>query len=63
MPDQELFDRAADGSLSTPEERWAQADMLLSDPRAEWVVHQFSKQWLDVVELLPKDPGISCADG
>jgi hypothetical protein len=57
MPDAELFDRAADGSLSSPEERVIQLQRLLDDPKAAWAVRRFATQWLDIglVPQLPKD--------
>ncbi|MEC8023189.1 MAG: DUF1592 domain-containing protein [Myxococcota bacterium] len=57
MPDQELFDRAADGSILTVEERLLQVERLLLDAKAEWSVRRFATQWLDIgqVTQLPKD--------
>lgn len=46
MPDDELFDAAADDSLSTQEGLLAQAERLLDDPRAEGPVADFHFQWL-----------------
>ncbi len=46
MPDPQLFDAAAAGELSTPEQITAQARRLLADPRARAQVNEFATQWL-----------------
>ena len=48
MPDQELFDAAAENTLSTQEGLLAQAERLLDDPRAEGPVADFHFQWLEL---------------
>ena len=46
MPDQALFDAAAAGELSTPEQIQDQARRLLADPRSHGQVNEFVGQWL-----------------
>ncbi|HEY6880709.1 MAG TPA: DUF1592 domain-containing protein [Polyangiales bacterium] len=46
MPDQALFDAAANNQLSTKEQLAAQARRLLGDERAKEQLAQFSLQWL-----------------
>lgn len=60
MPDQELFDAAAAGVLSEPEDVKAQAERMLADPRARYAVHDFYSQWLelDLIDNLEKDSEI-----
>lgn len=60
MPDQELFDLAAAGELSTPEVLDAQVRRMLADPRAESLVENFAGQWLYIraVESVRPDPAV-----
>jgi hypothetical protein len=60
MPDQALFDAAAQGKLSTPAELEGQATRMLADPKAEKVLAAFAEEWLnlDQVAERPKDPAI-----
>jgi len=46
MPDDELFRAAASGGLSSPEQRSAQVDRMLADPKADRFVEGFARQWL-----------------
>ncbi|MCA9177407.1 MAG: DUF1592 domain-containing protein [Planctomycetales bacterium] len=46
MPDDELFRAARDGKLSDSQERMAQVDRMLSDPKADRLVDGFARQWL-----------------
>lgn len=57
LPDKELLDLAARGSLHTPEQVQAQARRLLTDPRARFKVQSFLHHWLQMnqVEDLAKD--------
>jgi hypothetical protein len=57
MPDEELFSKAADGSLVEPATILEQAQRLLSDPRSHEMLAHFSRQWLDIANLgiTPKD--------
>jgi len=48
MPDPTLFEAAAMGQLSTPEEIDAQARRMLDDPRAKSAVVEFHRQWLEL---------------
>ena len=62
MPDQALFDAAADGSLETKAGIREQAERLLADPQASDVVVDFYGQWsasalLDTVSF--EDPQLS----
>jgi hypothetical protein len=58
MPDEELFAVAEAGELSTPEQVRVQAERMLDDPRAESVVQDFYRQFLDLdrLETTAKDP-------
>jgi hypothetical protein len=60
MPDQALFDAAAQNKLGTKAELEAQARRLLADARAQEQVSEFSLQWLRSDSLLSafKDKGI-----
>lgn len=53
-PDAELRAAAAAGQLQTPEQRAAQAQRLLRDPRAREVVTDFALQWLGADRVLGK---------
>lgn len=58
MPDDELFDEAARGGLSTPDQIAAQATRMLEDPRGEAMVERFHAQlfnW-DLYRGLSVDP-------
>jgi hypothetical protein len=46
MPDDSLFTAAADGSLATPEGIRAQAERMLSDPKARGMVTAFHEHYL-----------------
>ena len=46
MPDQELFDLAAQGGLSDPEALRGQVERMLADPRADTLGTVFAAQWL-----------------
>ena len=52
MPDQELFEAAADGRLDTLEGVDEQARRLLADPRSGEALAAFSEQWLGIDGLL-----------
>ncbi|WP_143308730.1 DUF1592 domain-containing protein, partial [Candidatus Entotheonella palauensis] len=58
LPDQALFDAAAAGQLQTPEQLTAQAQRLLTDPRAREQIGVFTGQWLgaDPLTAGEKDP-------
>lgn len=55
MPDAELFDAAARGALSHPEEVEAQARRMLADPRARAMLVDFHRQWLELDRILGPD--------
>ncbi len=59
MPDEQLFARAADGSLTKPEILQQEALRLLRDPRSEAFIKNFSGQWLQTrnLDTLEPDPG------
>lgn len=63
MPDQELFDAAADGSLTQPAVLEAQAIRMLHDPKAQALVNNFAGQWLQLrdVDRLQPDPEMFAA--
>lgn len=58
MPDQEMFEAARMGKLTTAAEVRAQADRLLKDPRARPAVRHFHRLWLDLnaADGVQKDP-------
>jgi hypothetical protein len=60
MPDGELFDRAADGSLMHPEVIGKQIKRMLSDPRADALVTNFAGQWLQFrnLDTITPDPDL-----
>jgi len=51
MPDEELMQLAAKGRLSNPQVLHEQIDRMLSDPRGERFVEDFSAEWLDLSEI------------
>jgi hypothetical protein len=51
LPDDELIDLAAAGSLSEPDVLQAQVRRLLADPRAEALAENFAAQWLHLRNL------------
>ncbi|GAB5443326.1 MAG: hypothetical protein Fues2KO_36750 [Fuerstiella sp.] len=63
MPDQELFDAAADGSLTQPAVLESQAIRMLHDPKAQALVNNFAGQWLQLrdVDRLQPDPEMFAA--
>jgi mono/diheme cytochrome c family protein len=58
LPDQELLNAAAAGRLSTREQVIAQAERMVSDPRARSKLREFFMHWLKVDQYpdLSKDP-------
>ncbi|MEL6345421.1 MAG: DUF1592 domain-containing protein [Myxococcota bacterium] len=48
MPDEELFSKAADGSLLEDAELETQVRRMLADPRAQSLVDHFAGQWLKI---------------
>lgn len=46
MPDEELFRAAEAGELRVPQNRMAQVDRMLADPKASRFVNGFARQWL-----------------
>jgi hypothetical protein len=56
MPDDALFDAAAAGALSTPDQIETEAWRMLEDPRAERAVGNFHRLWLELDEVLHIDP-------
>jgi hypothetical protein len=52
MPDSELFASAARGQLATPEAIEREARRMLTDPRAQQSVHEFTFEWLRFDRLL-----------
>jgi hypothetical protein len=53
MPDDALFEAAAAGELSTPEQIAAQAERMLDDQKAANVLADFHEQWLTTRSDLP----------
>jgi hypothetical protein len=60
MPDDELFERAADGSLLKPEVLESQARRMLRDPKSQALVSSFAAQWLNLgqLDLVKPDRGV-----
>ena len=62
MPDDELFELAAQGDLQKPEVRARQVERMLDDEKAERFLSDFSNYWLklhQVAQMRPKvNPGI-----
>ncbi len=60
MPDEALFDLAAQNKLSTPAQIETEARRMLKDPKAKDMMADFAHQWLGVAELksVPKDPKV-----
>jgi hypothetical protein len=58
MPDDELFARAADGTLHTPAQLDAEVERMLGDPKASALTQGFAGQWLftNRVPSLQPDP-------
>ncbi len=58
MPDQPLFEAAAQGQLQTPEQLASQARRMLADPKSQALVNNFAGQWLQLRDLenLSPDP-------
>lgn len=55
MPDQELFDAAANGTLDTEDGFAAQLARVWNDPRTQVTIDQFFSEWLRLEELPPMD--------
>ena len=56
LPDEELLERAEDGSLLLPEVLHAQVDRLLDDARASSLAAYFAPQWLQIADLDRRRP-------
>lgn len=58
LPDAELMEAAETGALLTPEGRTAQAQRMFEDPRAQEILTDFHRQWLELDEIheAEKDP-------
>lgn len=54
-PDAELLELAAQGSLTDPEVRTAQAERLLSSPVAASVIGDFASHWLEATDIATVD--------
>ncbi|MET0389272.1 MAG: DUF1592 domain-containing protein [Polyangiales bacterium] len=60
VPDDELLDAAASGSLASAEQVEDQGRRMLDDPRARPALAEFYRQWLGLgrVESVSKDPAV-----
>jgi hypothetical protein len=56
MPDQELFDRAADGTLADPQVLAVQVRRMLGDPRSDALIENFVGQWMSTRALADVNP-------
>ena len=56
IPDDELLDRAADGSLGDPDVLEAQVRRMLADRRSRALVDNFAEQWLYLRDVEAKEP-------
>jgi len=51
VPDRELLNAAADGSLMEPSVRRQQVTRMLADPRAERAIDSFTRYWLKIFDF------------
>ena len=58
LPDEELIDLAANGTLRDPEVLRGQVNRMLADPRAESLVDNFAAQWLFLRDVTQKEPDL-----
>ena len=56
IPDDELLDRAIDGTLSAPAVLEAQVQRMLADRRSRALVDNFAEQWLYLRDVEAKEP-------
>ncbi len=56
IPDDELLDRAIDGTLSDPAVLEAQVQRMLADRRSRALVDNFAEQWLYLRDVEAKEP-------
>lgn len=63
MPDQELFDLAADGTLTQEAVLRAQVQRMLADEKAQTLVENFAVQWLQFDRVLEANPDTSLYPG
>ena len=56
IPDDELLDRAIDGSLADPDVLDAQVRRMLADRRSRALVDNFAEQWLYLRDVEAKEP-------
>ena len=56
IPDDELLDRAIDGTLSAPAVLEAQVQRMLADSRSRALVENFAEQWLYLRDVEAKEP-------
>jgi hypothetical protein len=61
MPDEELFQAAKDGALTSPEQIAGAARRMLKDEKARASIRDFHLQWLEIGGLAdqPKDPSLT----
>ena len=58
MPDDELLDAAAAGTLRQPEVLRRQVTRMLADPRSQSLVTNFAAQWLFLRDVETKEPDV-----
>ncbi len=51
MPDQQLYDVAASGTLMQPNVLAQEVERMLGDPKSSQFIRQFSDQWLDLASV------------
>lgn len=58
LPDRKLFEAAERGELKTPEKLRSQTERLLSDPKAQRFIENFTGQWLGLrdIDFTTPDP-------
>ena len=56
IPDDELLDRAVDGTLSDPSVLEAQVGRMLADGRSRALIDNFAEQWLYLRDVEAKEP-------
>ncbi len=58
LPDEELIDLAANGTLRNPDVLRGQVNRMLADSRAESLVDNFAAQWLFLRDVAQKEPDL-----
>jgi hypothetical protein len=62
MPDDELFEAAADGRLATPNGYAEQVERVYADPRAQTTLRRFIYEWLELYNAGDPHAGLTSGD-